>query len=77
MSGTHELPPLLEKPKNFERLLECAAILAKGNKQVRVDLYDIDGKIYFGEMTLTSQGGYMNYFSKEFLLEMGQLFEVR
>ena len=77
MSGTHELPPLLEKPKNFERLLECSSILSKGHKQVRVDLYDIDGKIYFGEMTLTSQGGYMDYFSKEFLLEMGKQFEVK
>ena len=77
MSGAHELPPLLKKPKNFERLLECAAILAKGHKQARVDLYDIDGKIYFGEMTMTSQGGYMNYFSKEFLQEMGQQYEVK
>ena len=58
-------------------MIEKAAILSKGHKQVRVDFYNIDGKIYFGEMTLTSQGGYMNYFTKEFLLKMGGQFEVR
>ena len=77
MSGTHELPPLLPKPQNLERLLDCAAKLANGHKQVRVDLYNIDGKIYFGEMTFTSQGGYMDYFSKEYLLKMGQQFDVK
>ena len=61
MTGKTPLPDrTLPKPKNLERLLECAAILSKGLKQVRVDLYDIEGKIYFGEMTLTSQGGYMD-----------------
>ena len=78
MTGKTPLPDrTLPKPKNLERLLECAAILSKGLKQVRVDLYDIEGKIYFGEMTLTSQGGYMDYFTKDFLLEMGKQFEVK
>lgn len=76
MTDAHELPPLLPKPKNLQNLLKCASILSKGHKQVRVDLYDIDGKIYFGEMTFTSQGGYMDYFTQEFLLELGSQFDV-
>ena len=76
LTGVHGIPPLLPKPKNFENLLECASVLSKGHKQVRVDLYDIDGKIFFGEMTFTSQGGYMNYYTSEFLLRMGQEFSV-
>lgn len=66
----------LEKPNNLDALIETASILSKGHKQVRVDLYDIEGKIYFGEMTFTSQGGYMDYFTPAFLEEMGQQFEV-
>ena len=59
------------KPQNFDRMLEIARILAEGFKQVRVDLYNIDGHIYFGELTFTSNGGYMDFYTPDFLLEMG------
>lgn len=73
---TEEKPIFIPKPINLDYLLECARILSKGHKQVRVDLYDINGRIYFGEMTFTSQGGYMDYFTPEFLLELGNQFDV-
>lgn len=76
LTSVHGRPSLLPKPQNLDYLLEYASVLSKGHKQVRVDLYNIDGKTYFGEMTFTSQGGYMNYYTKEFLLEMGKQFEV-
>lgn len=41
------------QPKNFKLMLEYARILSKGIPQVRIDFYDIDGRIYFGEMTFT------------------------
>lgn len=66
----------INKPDNLSKLLEYTTILSRGHKQVRVDLYDIEGNIYFGEMTFTSQGGYMNYFTPDFLLELGNQFEV-
>ena len=78
MSDKAQLPDReLPKPKNLDKLLECAAILAKGWRQIRVDLYSIEERVYFGEMTLTSQSGYMNYFTKDFLLKMGSQFEVK
>lgn len=61
----------LPKPENLELMVEYARILAKPFPQVRVDLYDIDGKIYFGELTFTSLGGMMNYFTPKALLDMG------
>lgn len=42
---------LIEKPENFELMLQLAEKLADGIEQVRVDFYNIKGKIYFGEMT--------------------------
>ena len=39
------------KPENFEEMLMVAEKLAKGLPHVRVDLYNINGKIYFGELT--------------------------
>lgn len=61
----------IKRPKNLDKMLEYASILSKGHPQCRVDLYNIDGCIYFGELTMTSQGGFMDYFTKEYLLELG------
>ena len=44
-----EVPP--KKPENFELMKELAAKLSKGTPQLRVDFYEVDGKVYFGEMT--------------------------
>lgn len=64
------------KPKNWDKMVEYASILAKGFPQVRVDLYNNDGRIYFGEMTFTSQGGRMSYWTEEFQISMGNLLKL-
>lgn len=51
-------PKILEKPKNFERMKEIAEALAEGIPFVRIDLYDVNTTIYFGEMTFTPNAGY-------------------
>lgn len=48
-------PALLPRPKNFEKMVEYAEILAKPFIHCRVDLYNIDGEIYFGELTFYHQ----------------------
>lgn len=47
-----------EKPTNFEKMLEIVEILSKDTKQMRVDLYNVNGNIYFGELTLFNQSGF-------------------
>lgn len=64
------------KPKNYESMISFAEELSKGFPQVRVDLYNIDGQIYFGEMTFTSAGGHNNFYSEQVLLEMGKLTKI-
>ena len=44
-----DIPP--EKPKCFEEMKRLAAILSEGTPQLRVDFYEVDGRVYFGEMT--------------------------
>lgn len=41
----------LPKPSQYEKMVELAQTLSKGIPFVRVDFYEADGKIYFGEMT--------------------------
>lgn len=56
-----------EKPKNLEVMLNVASKLSKGFEHVRIDLYNVDGRIYFGEMTFFHGAGVYEYFRpKEF-----------
>ncbi len=55
-------PVAAGKPENFEEMLEVARKLSAGDEYVRVDLYNVDGKIYFGEMTYTPDVGYHKAF---------------
>ena len=66
----------LPKPVNYEKMLSVASQLSKNFPQVRVDLYNIKGKIYFGEMTFTSAGGHMNFYSEEVLDKMGEMTDL-
>ena len=47
-----------EKPKNFEEILEVSQKLSKDFDCVRVDLYNINEKIYFGELTFCDDSGF-------------------
>ena len=47
-----------KKPKNFDKMIELADKLSKPFPFVRVDFYDVDGKVYFGELTFYSGGGF-------------------
>ena len=48
---------LIPRPAHFEEMKEIASKLSKGYPHVRVDLYNINGKIYFGELTFFSASG--------------------
>lgn len=48
----------LEKPKNLDKMFQIAEELSKGLPYARIDLYNLDGKIYFGEITFFPEAGY-------------------
>ena len=66
----------LPRPICLEMMLETSRKLSDGFPVVRVDLYEVDGHVYFGELTFTSQSGCMNYFSKQYLDETGKLIKL-
>ena len=48
----HNMAAILpDKPENFELMKELAAMLSQGTPQLRVDFYEVNGRVYFGEMT--------------------------
>lgn len=67
----------IEKPKNFEKMVKIAEILAEGFAHVRVDLYNVDGKVYFGEMTFTNGGGFDRIIPAKYDKVLGDLWEIQ
>lgn len=67
---------IMPRPDKLDEMLDVAEKLSAGFPEVRVDLYCTGGRIYFGEMTFTSLGGTMDFYTKEALLEMGKLVDM-
>ena len=53
-------------------MIEAASILSKGFPEVRVDFYEVDGKLYFGELTFMTLFGQIDFYTNEFLMQLGQ-----
>lgn len=66
----------IPKPKNYERMLEISRLLSKPFPEVRIDLYNLDGEIYFGEMTFFDGSGYMSFEPDSFDFTLGNAFDL-
>lgn len=66
----------IERPKNLDEMLRVAEKLSEDFPYVRVDLYDVDGKIYFGELTFYPWSGYVQYTPDEADFWFGEGFEL-
>lgn len=66
----------IPKPANFEKMIHIAKVLSSDFKFVRVDLYEIEGKIYFGELTFSPGSGVLPYFERDFDLKMGKCLRI-
>lgn len=62
----------ISRPKYLIEMLEMSADLAADFKFVRVDLYELNDRIYFGEMTFSPACCVFPYFSDKFIIQMGK-----
>lgn len=70
----HEIIP--NPPKNLEKMIEISKVLSKDFIYVRVDLYEIDGEIYFGELTFTPANGFDEWKGRKSQLLVGELLRL-
>lgn len=61
----------LNKPRHFDEMVEISKVLSKDFKFVRVDLYEVDDKVLFGELTFSPACCVFPYFTESFLYDMG------
>ena len=63
-------------PDNINKMIEIANVLSKNEPHIRVDMYNIAGKIYIGELTFYSNGGFINIFNKEFSDKLASYIDI-
>lgn len=62
-------------PRNLKEMIRICEILSKPFPTVRVDLYEVNNKVYFGEITFTP-GGNRDYFTDDYFLELGNKIDL-
>lgn len=67
---------MLKRPVCFDEMVNIAQTLSADFKFVRVDLYELDGRVYFGELTFTPAHCVFPHFTEKFNREMGKLLQI-
>lgn len=74
---TEETNRFIPRPISLNKMLEASRSLSELFPLVRVDFYEIGGKPLFGEMTFTSEAGYISYLTDEYLVELGKMVDLQ
>lgn len=74
--GTYRPHVDIPRPENLGEVLATASALAKGLPFVRVDLYWLDGRIVFSELTFTPSSGKRQLTPAAYDRQIGRLFEL-
>lgn len=78
--GEADLPPVFEHhvtiPDNIDDMIAIAEKLAKGRKFIRVDLYNVKGRILFGELTFFPASGFGRFTPEEWDAKLGELLSI-
>lgn len=67
---------LVPKPITLDLMLKYSKILSKGIHHIRVDWYEVNGQLYFGELTLFDGSGFVPFDKKEYDVYLGSLINI-
>lgn len=68
---------IVQKPQKYEEMISIARDLCNPFQYVRVDLYQVSGKIYFGELTFFPAGGAADFIPKIYDQIVGEMWELK
>lgn len=74
--GGPNAPVVHSKPEQFDKMIELAEKLSSGLPHARVDLYEHQGKIYFGEITFFDSSGYAKFEPEEWDYKFGEWIDL-
>lgn len=77
VENNHRRDMNLTKPENYEKMKEIASKLSKNIPFVRIDLYEVDNRVYFGEITFFPSGGIERFSPEEWNYELGKKIDLK
>lgn len=75
-NGHPNNPTLPQKPKNFDQMKKLAEKLSVGFPHIRVDFYNVNGKIYFGELTFFHWSGLVPFDPPKWDYKFGEFIKL-
>lgn len=66
----------IPKPVTFDKMKDAAERLSEGIPFVRVDFYEVQGKMYFGEITFYPASGFCAFEPKEWNFKLGEMIDL-
>lgn len=74
--GERPITKEIKKPTNYNEMIHISNIIAKEFPHARIDLFNVHGRIIFGEITFYSGSGYIEYDPDRFDLWLGNKFNL-
>lgn len=66
----------VKKPYNFNKMIEFSKMLSKNIPHVRVDWYEVNNKLYFGELTFYTCSGFIPFETEAWDYKMGEMLKL-
>ncbi len=76
IENNHRVDSSIKRPKKLDEMIEKANILSKKIPFIRVDFYEINEKIYFGELTFFPSSGFEKFEPQEWNRKFGDMIEL-
>lgn len=76
IESNHRVNKKIKKPINFSQMMEFSKKLSRDISFIRVDFYEINGKIYFGELTFFPAAGFEKFEPEEWDKKLGNMLEL-
>ena len=76
VANVHEQSKNIKRPKHFAEMVEICRKLSNDFPHVRIDLYEEEGKVFFGEMTFYHFGGFAKFTPDEWDYKFGEFFNI-
>ena len=74
--GGHDIDKKMQKPEKFSEMKKLAEMLAKDIAFVRVDFYEFNKKVYFGEITFFPASGFERFDPEDWNEKLGSLIDL-
>lgn len=76
LEGGHRTDKFLKKPEHLNLMIKLSKQLSKNIPFIRVDFYEVEGKVYFSELTFYPAGGFEKFEPNYWDYKLGKILNI-